>query len=188
MVLPKEREFTIDEFEELLVLPENSERLLELIDGRLREKTSTTEEHGELEGIIGTALLAFVRPRKSGRVTLEARHKMPRDRRNSRLPDVSFISGQRPRVTKGSIPQMPDLAVEVKSPDESLKSLRAKADYYMAHGTRLVWIVDPAKQIVIVLTPDSEDIKLIDETLDGDNVLPGFTPPVRDIFVDPLSE
>jgi Uma2 family endonuclease len=112
---------------------------------------------------------------------------MPKDKRNSRLPDVSFIRGQRRRVTTGSVPQIPDLAVEIKSPIDSLKGLRAKAEYYIAHSTRLVWIVDPARQLVIVLTPDSEEIRLSHESLDGGEMLPGFTLPLRDILADPLA-
>ena len=77
---------------------------------------------------------------------------------------------------------MPDLAVEVKSPDDSLSKLREKAAYYLANGTLLAWLVYPKKRLVIVLTPDSEEILTEDDTLDGGDVLPGFTLPVRDIF------
>lgn len=35
---------------------------------------------------------------------------------------------------------------------------------------------------MIVLTKDGEDILTLDDTLDGGQVLPGFTLPVRDIF------
>ena len=48
-----------------------------------------------------------------------------------RLPDVSFIAGERPVVKKGSIPQMPDLAVEVQSPDDSPADMRAEAAFYL---------------------------------------------------------
>lgn len=186
MVAQKEHLYSVAEFEDLLNLPENRDRLLELINREIAEKMPT-EEHGEIQAFIVAALLAFVLPRKLGRVGVEVRHKMPNDDANSRLPDVSFIAGNRPRVTEGSVLQMPDLAVEIKSPDDSLKTLRDKAHYYMVNGTRLVWIVDPAKRLVIVLTPDDEEILLDGETLTGGDVLPGFTLPLRDIFADPLA-
>lgn len=186
MAVEKERLYTVAEFETLLAHPENRDRLLELINGEIVEKMPT-EEHGELQAIIVAALVAFVLPRKLGRVGVEIRHKMPTDDANSRLPDVSFIAGNRPRVTEGSVPQMPDLAVEIKSPDDSHKELRDKAHYYMQHGTRLVWIVNPAKRFVIVLTPDDEDVLMDGETLTGGDVLPGFEVPLRDIFADPLA-
>src|SRR5689334_5960768 len=149
MVVQKEHLYTVAEFEGFLRQPANRERLLELINGQIVEKLST-QEHGELQALIGAAILIFVRPRKLGRVGVEIRHQMPADNANSRLPDVLFIAGNRPRVTEGSVPQMPDLAVEIKSPDDSLKELRDKAGYYMLNGTRMVWIVNPAKRLVIV--------------------------------------
>lgn len=186
MSAQQERLYTVEEFEHLLTLPENRERLLELINGEIVEKMPT-EEHGEVALLIGAALLAFVRANKLGRVGVEVRHRMPQDKRNSRLPDVSFIAGQRPRVAEGSVPQMPDLAIEIKSPDDSLKELREKAQYYLLNGARLVWIWDIAKRLVIALTPDDEQIFLEHETLDGGDVLPGFSLPLKDIFSDPLA-
>lgn len=186
MSAQQERLYTIEEFEALLAQPENIERLLELIDGEIIEKMPT-EEHGEIALLIGAALLAFVRANNLGRVGVEVRHRMPQDQRNSRLPDVSFIAGQRPRVTEGSVPQMPDLAIEVKSPDDSLKGLRERAQYYLLNGTRLVWLFDPAKRYVITLTADDEQIFLEHEALDGGDVLPGFSLPLADIFGDPLA-
>lgn len=186
MSAQQERLYPVAEFEQVLQQPENRERLLELINGEIVEKSST-EQHGEIVALIGAALLAFIRPRKLGRVGVEIRHRIPRDEHNSLLPDASFISGQRPSVAQGSVPQMPDLAVEVRSPDDSLKKMRERADYYLLNGTRLVWLFDPTKHLVIVLTADEEQILLEDETLDGGDVLPGFTLPLRDIFADPLA-
>lgn len=186
MSVQQERLYTVEEFEQFLEQPSNSERLLELIDGEIIEKMPT-EEHGETTALIAAALIAFVRPNELGRVGVEVRHRMPQDDRNSRLPDVSFISGRRPRVSEGSVPQMPDLAVEVKSPRDSLKDLRARANYYLLNGTKLVWLFDPAKRFVIVLTADEEQILLEDETLDGGDVLPGFRLGLKDIFSDPLA-
>ncbi|MBL8162436.1 MAG: Uma2 family endonuclease [Anaerolineae bacterium] len=187
MIIEQPRLVTLDEFEQLLTQPEQQERLLELIHGEIVEKRPT-EEHGEIQLIIGGALRTFVITRKLGRVSVETRHRMPGDTQNSRLPDISYIAGNRPRVTEGSVPQMPDLAVEIKSPDDSLKGLREKAQYYMANGTRMVWLVDPAKRLAIMLTPDDEQILLENEALDGGDVLPGFSLPLREVFADPLAE
>lgn len=186
MSVQQERLYSTEEFEHILEQPENHERLLELIDGEITEKMPT-EEHGELAALIAAALLAFVRPNQLGRVGVEVRHQMPQDHQNSRLPDVSFISGKRPRVSEGSVPQMPDLAVEIKSPHDSLKDPRSRADYYLLNGTKLVWLFEPGKRFVIVLTADDEQILLEDETLDGGDVLTGFTLRLKDIFSDPLA-
>lgn len=175
------------EFERWMALPENQDRLWELIDGEIFEKMPT-EEHGEIQIWFGGLIAQFVRERKLGRVSVEARHKMPQEQRNSRLPDISFIAGKRPRVKQGSIPQMPDLAVEIMSPDDGLKDVRAKALYYLANGTQMVLILDPAKMLVIRLTPDDEQILLAEDMLDCAPVLAGFTIRVKEIFADPLTE
>ena len=45
---------------------------------------------------------------------------------------------------------MPDLAVEIISPNDSMKQVRRKAAIYLRHGTQLVWIVMPDKKGVEV--------------------------------------
>jgi Uma2 family endonuclease len=186
-MVDKPRAHTVDEFETFIVLAENHDKLFELIDGEIVEKMPT-ENHGELAAWIATLLMNFVRPRKLGRVGVEVRHQMPTDRENSRLPDVSFISGKRASVKQGVVPQMPDLAIEIKSPDDKLKDLKDKAQYYLLNGTLMVWIMDYVKRLVIVLTPDDEDILTENEMLEGGDVLPGFKVLVKDIFADPLEE
>lgn len=178
---------TIEEFETLIDLPENSDRLLELVDGEICEKMPT-EEHGEVTGNIFAPLRGFVVAGKMGRVGVEVRHRKSQDRRNSLMPDISFIAGNRPRVTEGSVPQMPDFAIEVRSPTDSWRILRQKATYYLANGTRLVWLVDPRRRLVFVLTPDSEEIFGEGDILTGGEVLPGFTLAVSEIFKDHLAE
>lgn len=76
----------------------------------------------------------------------------------------------------------PDLAVEVKSPDDSLKKMTEKAAYYLANGVRMVWLIYPKMKLVEVLTPDDRQLLNENDTLDGGSVLPGFTMAVRDIF------
>ena len=186
MSVPQERLYSTAEFEEFIRRPENRHRLFELIHGEIVEKMPT-EQHGEIALTIGAALREFVTKHKLGRVGVEIRHQLPNDTANSRLPDISFIPGKRPSVKEGSVPQMPALAVEIKSPDDSLKELREKANYYLLNGTRLVWIVDTTKHLVIVLTPDDEQILLEHEVLTGGDVLPGFVLPIKDIFTDSLA-
>jgi Uma2 family endonuclease len=82
---------------------------------------------------------------------------------------------------------MPDLAVEVKSPSDSVRQLREKAEYYLQHGTRLVWLIFPAQRIIEVYTLDEVEILIEGDSLTGGDVLPGFSMPVADVFADPLA-
>jgi Uma2 family endonuclease len=117
--------YTVDEFEEFLTLPENTDRLYELIEGEIVEKVPT-EEHGLIAGNFYAALRDFVKPRKLGRVVIEVRYRKESDNYNSRQPDVSFTRAERllPVVKQGAVPQLPDLAIEVQSPDDSIKKMR----------------------------------------------------------------
>jgi Uma2 family endonuclease len=168
----------LDEFARILALSENRDRLLELIDGEIVEKLPT-ERHGEVVFGIGSPLREYVKKHGLGRVSTEARHQASD---YSFLPDVSFIPGDRLSVEEGSIPRMPDLAIEIQSPDVSLKKLREKADYYLSNGSRMVLIVNYKKRAITMITPDVEDLFLDGEMLDLNEVVPGFRIPVAEIF------
>lgn len=179
--------YTVEEFEKIADAPENRERLLELINGEIVEKVPT-QLHGMCCGNIYGHLWNDVRQRRSGRVVMEVRYRSPEDRRNALIPDVSYSSGNNPPVTRGSVPQMPDLAVEVKSPDDAWKDLRAKARYYLANGTKLVWLVEPVRRFVEVYSADDEQVLFEGDTLNGGGVLPGFEMPVSAVFEDTAAE
>lgn len=175
---------TVPAFETFLQQPENRDRLFELIQGEIIEKMPT-EEHGTIALTLGSAIRTYVKQHKLGRVGVEIRHGLTNDPLNSRIPDVSFISGQREAVTEGAVPQMPDLAIEIQSPDDSLKAMREKAHYYLVHGASLVWLVFPYKRYVEVYTPDHEmEVYFGADQLTGGDVLPGFALSVAEVFAD----
>lgn len=193
MVATKERpvvqeEYTVEEFERLYLSPENSNRLFELVNGKVREKMPT-QRHGLTLLNIGFALTAYARQSKLGRPGTEVRHQRPQDTRNSRLPDLSFTCNRNAVVEQGSVSGMPDLAVEIKSPDDTITEMRETAAYYLANGSRLVWLVYPHYRLVEVYRLDA-DVEILGEedTLTGGDVLPGFALPVREVFADPLAE
>ena len=86
-------------------------------------------------------------------------------------------------MKRGPVFQMPDLVIEVKSPDDTYTSMRERAQYYLAHGAKLVWRIYPAKRLVEVYRQDADsDILTADDTLQGDDVLSGFVLSVHEIF------
>jgi Uma2 family endonuclease len=173
---------TIHEFEKFVNDAENAYRLFELIDGEIVEKMPT-REHGVAAGNIVTDLNIFLRQNPIGRAAVEARHRPPDDQYNDRLPDVSFVSDMnRPVERVGAALYMPDLVVEIQSPTDSLRKMLKRAEFYLANGTRMVWLVYLAKRLVEVLTADDRQLLTEDDILTGGDVLPGFSMPVRDIF------
>jgi Uma2 family endonuclease len=77
----------------------------------------------------------------------------------------------------------PDLAVEVVSPRDSFGELAERIEDYLSAGTKLVWIVEPAKQTVTAYGATRRAVVLqCHETLTGGDVLPGFAEPVAQFF------
>jgi Uma2 family endonuclease len=101
-----------------------------------------------------------------------------------RQPDVGFISKSRQPELPKQFEMAPDLAVEIVSPDEDVFK---KANEYLRAGTRLVWAVYTDEQTVYVMQLDEDGalrsvVYGIQSVLDGGDVLPEFTLPVREIF------
>jgi len=177
----EQQPLTIEAFEALLRLPQNRDRTLELVEGELVEKMPT-EEHGLVAGNIFAYLWNYSRAHKIGRVLVETRYRNADDPHNSRIPDVSFRQSSEPLVTQGAVMQYPDLAVEVQSPTDTVKSMREKARFYLANGSKLVWLIFPSQRIIEVYAADFEAILTERDTLSGGDLLPDFSVAVRDIF------
>ena|SRR6266404_4381524 len=99
-----------------------------------------------------------------------------------RLPDVAVVAGDDP---SGSpyLHRSPDLAVEIRSPEDPFTSLLGKADEYFANGARMVWIILPEEQSVVVLSPNAKPRTFgPGATIDVSAVLPGLTIAVDDLF------
>lgn len=176
---------TIEDFEVFVAQPENKDRRFELINGRLVEKMPT-QLHGWIVLFLGRFLLNYLDLNPIGRFFADARYQMPDDEENARVPDLSFVRNELgPIVKKGPALYMPDLAIEIQSPDDNPKDMREKADYYLANGSRMVWLIFTGirSSRVEVYRPDQPMGTLdMDDTLDGYDVLPGFAVVVRSFF------
>jgi Uma2 family endonuclease len=184
VIQPKQ---TVHNFETFIALPENADRLFELIDGEIVEKVPT-EEHAILAALLSGEIYLYLKQHPIGRVGVEPRHKLPDDEHNARMPDIAFTRRERalPVAKSGAVPQMPDLAIEIQSPDDSALKMREKALYYLTNGGQLVWLLFPRKQQIEVHTADEIRTLGIDDTLDGGEVLPDFTLALSVIFAEPV--
>ncbi|MFC1834489.1 Uma2 family endonuclease [Thermodesulfobacteriota bacterium] len=108
---------------------------------------------------------------------------------NVRSPDVSFVSTKRLKELgqdmRGFLKGAPDLAVEIISPSNTVNDMREKAVEYFESGSKLVWIVSPDDETVVVLRPSgSERVLNVTDSLDGEDVIPGFSLVVSELFED----
>ncbi len=151
----------------------------------VREPPGT--RHGVVAARLGYVLSDFVQRRGLGVVAAQdTGFKIARDPDTVRAPDVAFVS--RPRSdqipTRGYAELAPDLVGEVVSPDDSPADLLAKVSDWLAAGTKLVWVVDPMRSEARVHRADgSVSILGLTESLDGEDVLPGFSCPVGQILL-----
>jgi Uma2 family endonuclease len=161
----------------------------ELVRGRLVPVTPAGREHGVLTGYLTLELGLFVRERSLGRVYTDGTgYTLFRGPDTVRGPDVSFLTEHREATLKGLlgfIPGAPDLAIEVRSPDDALAELAVKAAEYLEAGARLVWIVDTPARRVQVLRPSQPATWLSQhDALDGGDVLPGFVLSLARLFAE----
>ena len=159
----------------------------ELIRGVLYETMPTGQEHGEIAANLVTELRNFVKPRKLGRLTVsDAGVWLERDPDTVREPDIAYTSAARlpPGVrVRGYAEVVPDLVVEIVSPNDGRREVSDKARMWLRYGVRLVWVVQPDTYMVDVYQPGRAVVTLTEHgTLDGLDVLPGFACAVRDIF------
>jgi Uma2 family endonuclease len=113
----------------------------------------------------------------------------PQRPRLVRKPDVSVIRFGRldnEQLPAGETTIHPDLAVEVVSPNDLYDEVDCKISEYLDVGVRLVWVVNPQSQTVHIYRPDGTVRRLrVADTLDGGDVLAGFSVPVAELFRTP---
>jgi Uma2 family endonuclease len=174
---------TAEAFDAYAELPENADKILEFIGGEVVEVPSNPYA-SSISTKFTIRIGLFNEEHDLGHVTGEAGGYMVFGERYA--PDVAFISKiKQPELAqRGYNPNPPDLAIEVDFPSnyESQRNLRIKTGNYLAVGTT-VWVVYPESKTVEVYSPGQE-VKIvgIDGTLDGGDILPGFTLVLKEIF------
>ncbi len=174
---------TVAEFERIPDPLDGSK--LELVRGEIVVMPPPKGKHGICCSQVSWLLKNHVTPAKLGWVTTnDTGIVLERDPDTVRGPDVAFWSiARQPTVPEGYFQIPPDIAVEVLSPDDRRKDVRAKIKEYLFYSVPLVWLVDPETQTVLVYRGTMRGIELDEaDTLEGGDVLPGFSCKVSDLF------
>ena len=185
----QEKLYTIDDVWQLEHQPENEGKHYYLIDGELFWDMSPGYFHGRLAILIGHYLLVYAVEHDLGEVTTETGFYPIDDRHTLLMPDVAFIRKEKtpPANHERFVSGMPDLAVEILSPSNSLSELRRKVAVYLVNSAAMVWLVLPGRQGVEVWRanangePQSEFVAR-DGSLSGEQVLPGFALDLSQLF------
>ncbi len=172
---------SLTEFEQFIMRTENIDRLFELINGEIVEVAPARTRNSRFGLIVAGSVYRFCED-----------HQLPFDasgadgtydiQGNIVAPDFAFK--HTPMSDDYPDPDPPLWAVEVISPTDKATEIRKKREIYQ-RAEILLWEMYPQSQIVDVYAPGKPLKTLgIDATLDGGDVLPGFTLSVKKLFAD----
>ena len=176
------RLMTIEEFEQM----PDGDRRYELWDGELIEMAPPGEMHNDVIREIVWNAERFVRASKIEKLFIETTFVIREDPPSSLVPDIAFIHEHRlqpDRDRRRIVRTYPDIAIEVISPTDRIGEVLQKVARYLEAGVTLVWVVDPDSRTVTVHR-QNRDMRVLTvvDTIDGEDVLPGLSIPVSDIF------
>lgn len=179
-----EKLLTADEF---LRLCEQRVIKGELVKGVVHETVSAGGEHGEIAAAIALTFGNHVRPLRLGRIaTSDSGVLLQRDPDTVREPDVAFFSAEKLPLdvrVRGFYEVVPDLVVEIVSPNDSPGYVAQRVAMWHGFGVPLVWAVYPVARTVAAHPLEGPAIIYTeDDTLDGGAILPDFRCIVRDIL------
>ncbi|MGB3633056.1 MAG: Uma2 family endonuclease [Rubrobacteraceae bacterium] len=172
--------------EDLFSMPDYGLRS-ELVQGEVRWMTPAGNVHGRLAVNVTLSLGPHVRENDLGTVfAAETGFKIATEPDTVRAPDVAFVRRERVEAVgdiEGYWPGPPDLAVEVISPNDLYTEVEEKVADWLEAGTNMVVVVNPRNKTVAVRRSASEITVLREsETLDGADVVAGWSLPIRDVF------
>lgn len=159
----------------------------ELVRGVFNETMSAGREHGEVAAAIALAFGNHVRPRRLGRISApDGGVLLERDPDTVREPDAAFFSAETLPLdvkVRGYYEVVPDLVVEIVSPNDSPDYVAQRVAMWRSFGVLLVCAVYPVARTVAAHPLNGTALLYTEDyTLDGGTVLPDFQCTVRDIL------
>jgi len=156
----------------------------ELVRGRLVREPQPGHEHGRVQVNVAAALHTYVREHQLGYVTVESGFVLAETPPTVRGPDVAFVSREMYGEARpdGFAHFAPDLAVEVVSPSNTAEEVMEKVGDYFGAGSREVWVIYPARRLVVQYTSRSE-ARILGEGEDlASSSVPGFRISLLEFF------
>jgi Uma2 family endonuclease len=158
----------------------------ELDDGRLIVMPPPGDIHGAVQAKIVTQFMIQGEFRGLGRVRSEVGLVLRRNPDRLTGPDAVFVTAALlplRRSSEGYLETIPELVVEVRSPNDTGPAVQAKVDEYLAAGVLVVWVADPADQTITAHRPNQPPhVFGATDTLTIPDIIPGFQFPVADLF------
>jgi Uma2 family endonuclease len=158
----------------------------ELDDGRLIVMPPPGDIHGAVQSNVVTQFKIQGEFRGLGRARTEVGLILRRNPDRLTGPDAVFVTAALlplRRSSEGYLETIPELVVEVRSPNDTSPTVQAKVEEYLAAGVKVVWVADPENQTVTAHRPSQQpQVFGPADTLNVPDVIPGFQFPVADLF------
>ncbi|CAN5161991.1 Uma2 family endonuclease [soil metagenome] len=179
---PPRRLVTVDEF------VRDYTDYTELEDGHVIEVAMPGGKHGRIGIKMAVFLENFASLNRLGRcVTLDTFVVTKSGPDTVRGMDIGYLSFQRlpenVEFEDGPVPVAPELIVEVRSPSDRPGAVTKKVQEYLNIGVIIVAVIDPkAKTVTVHRSPNQKETFDESQTLTFEDVLPGFSVPVKALF------
>jgi Uma2 family endonuclease len=167
--------------------PPVEEPLYEVVHGQRVELPPMSAEATWIAGRLDQRLGPFAEDNRLGTVVPEMLFILDRETDLRRRPDVAFVSAERWPLDRnppavGDWEVVPDLTIEVVSPNDDMEDVLAKVGEYFDHGVRQVWVVVPGQQQVYVYDARAV-VRIVAAPADLETpLLPGWRLPLAALF------
>ena len=115
----------------------------EYVDGRIEERNLGEIEHSLIQRYL-TFLFMLKRAEWAVEVFPELRTQVAAT--NFRVPDVLVVRAGEP--IDRYLTRPPLIAIEILSPEDSLRAMQKKFENYIGFGIQNIWIIDPEPRLV----------------------------------------
>lgn len=138
----------------------------EFVDGRIQERNLGEKDHSLIQRYL-TFLFMLKRAEWDVEVFPELRTQTRA--RNFRVPDVLVVrAGEK---FERYVTQPPLIAIEILSPEDSVRAMQSKADEYSSFGVENIWIIDPEPRIAYLYTGSAlEEVRSGELTVAGTEI------------------
>jgi Uma2 family endonuclease len=162
--------------------------LYEIVNGQKVEVPPMSVYATWIASRLARRLGSFAEAHGLGAAVVECLFILDAVRNQRRRPDVAFVSAatwplDRLIPETGDWETVPDLAVEVISPNEYFQEVLVKMHEYFSYGVRQVWFVVPATQEIYVYdSPTAPRVFTATDEMDCAPLLPGLRLAVGSLF------
>ena len=167
----------------------------EIIGGERIDMSPTVTGHNRIVMRLVVPMQTLAQQNQLGEVMFESPFVLHYDLnwvKGSRVPDIMFVTAKRfdpycendPEWRNKPLVLVPDLAAEVISMNDNYLDVDRKVRTYLDDGVKLVWVINPRAQTVVVYQHGSNQHTTLnrDDALTAEAVIPSFEIQVGAIF------